>query len=257
MRLSYAVFLALITVIGSTASITAEALAVYPDHASTDELRGMRRTRLLRAEKATNEDGEERGNLLTKIASVFKSKNPAKVVPIGEVNTLQLAPKLAKKVKQLKSKAASLNDVFKKAKLGGIENPNAKIEMPTAKQLFESDRLPMYVKFSEETFKPRGSVDKWGIETLTRNGYSELDLMRISNYGFTKGDDVAKQTAKRLRGGLLDKWFLQDKPAHEVAQFLKAGKKTMDPFNEAAYKNYVKAKNSVITGNPIAFNPLV
>ncbi|OWZ10258.1 Avirulence (Avh) protein [Phytophthora megakarya] len=251
MRLSYAVLLALITVLGSTISIAAETTAVYLDHhhvhASSDELRGMRRTRLLRAEKETNDD-EERTNLLKKIASVFKSKNSAKVVPIGTVKEMQLAPNLAKKFKKL-MKSKSLDDAVTTLKLGGKVKPKVT-------ELYQPDKLPMYVRFSEDTFARRGSVDKWGIETLRKNGYSEKDLLVISNHGFKNGDDVSTETAKRLRGGLLEKWFQEKKTANEVAQLLKAGEKTLTPANQAAYQNYLKAQNSQITGNPIAFNPL-
>ncbi|POM60107.1 Avirulence protein (Avh) [Phytophthora palmivora] len=238
MRPSCAVLLAVFALVAhvkpcvGTQSTMANANLSFNNYARTDDLYGIRNTRLLRAEKATEYDGEERAlDWLKKVTNLLKPKNSAKVVPV-EATEVLLTRKFRNQVTKLVKSSDTTDDVFAKTKLGGL---------PSQKELFKPNRLPMYISFSERSFDRRRH-DKWGIETLLKN-YREEELAMIANIGFRNGDDLSKQTAEGLRSGLISKWLDEGKPARAVAQLLKGGRPTMEKFNSGAYDSYLHQFN--------------
>ncbi|POM71663.1 Hypothetical protein PHPALM_11734 [Phytophthora palmivora] len=204
-----------------------------------DGLQDTRDARLLRADKSTHNDGEERAsNWFTNFIKQWKPQKAQKVAP-------QAAPVVTKIMTQdgknlqtllhtLVTSQKSTDDVFQVAKLGGQMKPA---------EMFQPDRLPMYISFSERTFRQRGH-DRWGIETLLKK-YPEKELAMIANSGFRRADDLSKETAEKLRAGLMNKWFMEKKKPIDVVQLLKGEKMTMDAFNRQKWRDYRDTYNDL------------
>ncbi|POM60108.1 putative RxLR effector, partial [Phytophthora palmivora] len=165
MGLRYALLLTVVALVArvDSSSVATEStmmnLNFHLNRADMDGLQDTRDARLLRADKSTHNDGEERAsNWFTNFIKQWKPQKAQKVAP-------QAAPVVTKVMTQdgknlqtllhtLVTSQKSTDDVFQVAKLGGQMKPA---------EMFQPDRLPMYISFSERTFRQRGH-DRWGIE---------------------------------------------------------------------------------------------